>query len=189
MEHLCRFAPYCCADELRAQQEELFQGICDAINFDLVIVTLPKCAGVETKFVCSQQKLLVGTLCLKEYGAMKEWERVCIVDERFQWDGSLNDLLALVPGDTIGVAYDDTEAAVAPTDGRRPTMVVMSAAHYGLFHRVVDYFTQGKLFPLMRAMEQSADPFMSFLMNEAKESKIRVCPIAVGPTGLATVSS
>ena len=95
---LISFGPFRSPEQHQERQVAHFQSLCDDSNADLVRVMLPVKHLCEPSLRCSQQqKLLVGHLYIKDHGAVKEWNRICIVDERFRLDASVEQLFAQVP--------------------------------------------------------------------------------------------
>eukprot|EP00670_Eutreptiella_braarudii_P024373 CAMPEP_0174381886 /NCGR_PEP_ID=MMETSP0811_2-20130205/124291_1 /TAXON_ID=73025 ORGANISM="Eutreptiella gymnastica-like, Strain CCMP1594" /NCGR_SAMPLE_ID=MMETSP0811_2 /ASSEMBLY_ACC=CAM_ASM_000667 /LENGTH=149 /DNA_ID=CAMNT_0015535133 /DNA_START=261 /DNA_END=710 /DNA_ORIENTATION=+ len=105
----------------------------------------------------------MGHLIVQELGATKDWARVCIADERFQWD-SMDSPFTLAPSESIGVLLNDHfDGGTGPA-----TMVVLSQSHYGSFRRALQALADGSLYRRMQAMEDGQDRFLQFLTEEAQ---------------------
>jgi hypothetical protein len=106
---------------------------------------------------------MMGHLIVQELGATKDWARVCIADERFQWD-SMDSPFTLAPSESIGVLLNDHfDGGTGPA-----TMVVLSQSHYGSFRRALQALADGSLYRRMQAMEDGQDRFLQFLTEEAQ---------------------
>jgi hypothetical protein len=156
------FGSYSCAEESQQEQESLFKRFCDIHNLDLVVVRLPVMNLPISSKCWQHHKVLIGNLITGD--AIKDWARVCIVDESFQWEWGKSPF-AMVPQGSIGVAFSDS---LAGEQGSSPaTMVVLSESHYVFFQGAVTELSAGTLFPRMQAMNPNQDRFLQFILQEA----------------------
>ena len=169
------FGPFCCPKAHHQLHLASFEQLCDAHNIDLVNVSIPSvhCLPSTSQATWQQHKLMLGHLIVKELGALKEWARVCIVDERFQW-APVQSPFTQVPSESIGVAFGGKDPKTNPA-----LMVVLSEAHYGSFRGALEELSDGSLWLRMQVMEAGQDRFLQYLMQQAQVQNVPVVSITV----------